>query len=79
LNNSIVDGLESEAINSLDATYVFCSPKLKSRITLTIHKKGESTAFIMLKEYLIMVQVSPNTNGFVSQTLTKIEKTLELS
>jgi hypothetical protein len=29
LNNSIVDGLQSEAINSLDATYIFVHQNLK--------------------------------------------------
>ena len=76
LNNSIIDGLQSEAINSLDATYVFRSPKLKSRITAyySTIKNATRTAFYYAEGIFDNGAGYTNTNGFVSQTLTNLNR-----
>ena len=76
LNNAIVDGLESEAINSLDATYVFRSPKLKSRITAyySTIKNATRSAFYYAEGIFDNGAGYTNTNGFVSQTLTHLDR-----
>jgi hypothetical protein len=76
LNNAIVDGLQSEAINSLDATYIYRSPKLKSRITgyYSTIKNATRTAFYYAEGIFDNGAGYTNTNGFVSQTLTHLNR-----
>ena len=76
LNNLIAGGLQSENINSLDATYVFRSPKLKSRLTAyyaTI-KDATKTSFFYAEGIFDNGAGYTNTNAFVSQTLTQLDK-----
>src|SRR3970040_1181327 len=75
LNNLIAGGLQSENINSLDATYVFRSPKLKSRLTAyyaTI-KDATKTSFFYAEGIFDNGAGYTNTNGFGSQTLTQMD------
>jgi hypothetical protein len=76
LNNSIVDGLQSENINSLDASYLFRSPKLKTRITAyyTTIKDATKTSFFYAEGIFDNGAGYTNTNAFVSQTLTHLDK-----
>jgi hypothetical protein len=71
LNNSIVDGLQSEALNSLDATYVFVR-QTKSAIDglLFDNKNATKTSFyaegilIMAQDIRIRMLCKPNTDSF---------------
>lgn len=76
LNNSIVDGLQSENMNSLDATYVFRSPKIKARLTAyyTTIKEATKTSFFYAEGIFDNGAGYTNTNAFVSQTLTHLNK-----
>jgi hypothetical protein len=76
LNNSIVDGLQSEALNSLDATYVFRSPKLKARLTAyySTIKEATKTSFFYAEGIFDNGAGYTNTNAFVSQTLTHLDR-----
>jgi hypothetical protein len=76
LNNSIVDGLQSEAINSLDATYIFRSPKLKTRLTAyySTIKNATRTSFFYAEGIFDNGAGYTNTNAFVSQTLTDLNR-----
>ncbi len=76
LNNSIVDGLQSENISSLDASYVFRSPRLKTRITgyYTLIKDATQTAFFYAEGIFDDGAGYSNTAAFVSQTLTHLNK-----
>ena len=76
LNNAIVDGLQSEAINSLDATYIFRSPKLKTRLTAyySTIKNATRTSFFYAEGIFDNGAGFTNTNAFVSQTLTHLDR-----
>lgn len=76
LNNSIVDGLQSENINSLDASYIFRSPKLKAGLTAyyTTIKDATKTSFFYAEGIFDNGAGYTNTNAFVSQTLTHLDK-----
>ncbi|SEB05805.1 TonB-dependent Receptor Plug Domain [Flavobacterium gillisiae] len=76
LNNSVVDGLQSETINSLDATYVFRSPKLKARLTAyySTIKNATKTSFFYAEGIFDNGAGYTNTNAFVSQTLTQLDR-----
>ncbi|MBC5838522.1 TonB-dependent receptor [Flavobacterium muglaense] len=76
LNNSIVDGLQSENINSLDASYLFRTPKVKARITgfYTTIKDATSTSFFYAEGIFDNGAGYNNTNAFVSQTLSHLNK-----
>jgi hypothetical protein len=76
LNNSIVDGLQSENINSLDATYIYRSPKLKARLTAyySTIKDATKTSFFYAEGIFDNGAGYTNTNAFVSQTLTHLDR-----
>ncbi len=76
LNNSIIDELKSENISSLDASYIFRSPKLKTRITgyFTLIKDATQTAFFYAEGIFDDGAGYSNTDAFVSQTLTHLNK-----
>lgn len=76
LNNAFVKGLQSENLNSLDASYVYRSPKLKTRFTAyyaTI-KNATKTSFFYAEGIFDNGAGYTNTNAFVSQTLTHLNK-----
>jgi hypothetical protein len=76
LNNSIVEGLESETINSLDASYFFRTPKWKTRLSFfyTSIKNITQTSFFYAEGIFDDGAGYANTDAFVSQTLTHLDK-----
>jgi hypothetical protein len=76
LNNAIVEGLESENISSLDASYVYRSPKLKARLTAyyALIKNATQISFFYAEGIFDDGAGYLNTDAFVSQTLTKLNK-----
>jgi len=76
LNNSIVDGIESENISSAEANYVYRSPKLKMRLTgyYALIKNTSKTTFFYAEGIFDNGAGYDNTDGFVSQTLTHLDK-----
>ncbi len=76
LNNSIVDGIESENNSSLDASYVYRSPKLKMRFTgyFSQIKNATETSFFYAEGIFDNGAGNNSTNAFVSQTLTHLDK-----
>lgn len=84
LNNSIVDGIENENISSAEGNYVFRSPTLKIRTTAyyTLIKNTTKTSFFYAEGIFDRGASYNNTDAFVSQTLTHLDKKnigLELS
>ena len=84
LNNSIVAGIENENISSVEGNYVFRSPKLKTRITAyyTLIENTAKTSFFYAEGIFDRGASYNNTDAFVSQTLTGLDKKnigLELS
>jgi hypothetical protein len=76
LNNRIVDDLQSENISSLDASYVYRSPKFKARLTAfyTLIKDATQTSFFYAEGIFDDGAGYNNTSAFVSQTLTHLNK-----
>jgi len=76
LNNSIVDGIESENISSADANYMYRSPKLKLRLTAyySLIKNSSKTSFFYAEGIFDNGAGYDATDAFVSQTLTKLDK-----
>jgi hypothetical protein len=76
LNNSVVAGLENENISSLDASYFYRTPKWQTRLTLfyaTI-KNITQTSFFYAEGIFDDGAGYANTDAFVSQTLTHLDK-----
>ncbi|OMQ12213.1 carboxypeptidase-like regulatory domain-containing protein [[Flexibacter] sp. ATCC 35103] len=76
LNNSVVDGIENENITSAEGNYVFRSPKLKIRTTIyyTLIKNSTKTSFFYAEGIFDRGASYNNTDAFVSQTLTNLDK-----
>ena len=76
LNNSIVEGIESETNSSLDASYVYRSPQLKMRLTgyFSQIKNTTETSFFYAEGIFDNGAGNNSTNAFVSQTLTLLDK-----
>lgn len=76
LNNSVVDGIESENISSAEAGYVYRSPKLKIRLTAyySLIKNSTKTSFFYAEGIFDNGAGYDATDGFVSQTLTHLNK-----
>ncbi|RZJ51822.1 MAG: TonB-dependent receptor [Flavobacterium sp.] len=76
LNNSIVDGIENENISSAEGNYVYHSPKLKIRATayFTLIKNTTKTSFFYAEGIFDKGAGYNNTDAFVSQTLTHLDK-----
>ncbi|MBS7230314.1 carboxypeptidase-like regulatory domain-containing protein [Flavobacterium psychroterrae] len=76
LNNSVVDGVENENISSAEANYVFRSPKLKIRTTVyyTLIKNTTKTSFFYAEGIFDRGSSYNNTDAFVSETLTHLDK-----
>jgi len=76
LNNSVVDGVESENVSSAEANYVYRSPKLKMRLTAyyTSIKNTSKTSFFYAEGIFDKGAGYDPTDAFVSQTLTKLDK-----
>lgn len=76
LNNSIVPGVQSENLGSLDFTYLYRSPTIKSRLTAyyVAIKNAVKTSFFYAEGIFDNEAGYTNTNAFVSQTLTGLDK-----
>ncbi|PXY45065.1 peptidase associated domain and porin domain-containing protein [Flavobacterium hydrophilum] len=76
LNNSIVSGIENENISAADLNYVYHSPKLKMRITgyYALIKNTTKTSFFYAEGIFDDGAGYDNTDAFVSQTLTNLDK-----
>ena len=76
LNNSIVEGIESETNSSVDASYVYRSPQLKMRLTgyFSQIKNTTETSFFYAEGIFDNGAGNNSTNAFVSQTLTLLDK-----
>ncbi|MCV9927970.1 TonB-dependent receptor [Flavobacterium sp. LS1R49] len=76
LNNLVVDGIESLNISSLEGNYIYHSPKLKTRLTgyYTLIKNATQTSFFYAEGIFDDGAGYDNTNAFVSQTLTHLNK-----
>ena len=76
LNNALVAGIENENNSSIDASYVYRSPKLKMRFTgyFSQIKNATETSFFYAEGIFDNGAGNTNTNGFVSQTLTQLDK-----
>jgi hypothetical protein len=76
LNNSIVNGIESENISSAEANYVYRSPKLKMRFTAyyTLIKNTSKISFFYAEGIFDNGAGYDATDAFVSQTLTHLDK-----
>jgi hypothetical protein len=76
INNTIVDGIESETNSSLDINYVYRSPKLKMRLTgyYSQIKKATENSFFYAEGIFQNDAGNNSTNAFVSQTLTHLDK-----
>lgn len=76
LNNNIVDGIESENISSAEGNYVYRSPKLKLRLTAyyALIKNTSKTSFFYAEGIFDNGAGYDNTDAFVSQTLTHLDK-----
>ena len=76
LNNNIVDQISNENNNSLDASYVYRSPKLKWRFSCFYNEIIGSTenSFFYAEGIFDNGAGNNSTNAFVSQTLTQLDK-----
>ncbi|WP_026109771.1 carboxypeptidase-like regulatory domain-containing protein [Flavobacterium sp. WG21] len=76
LNNSIVDGIENESISSAEGNYVFRSPNFKIRSTIyyLLIKNTTRTSFFFAEGIFDQGAAYNNTDAFVSQTLTHLDK-----
>ncbi|KRD63009.1 TonB-dependent receptor [Flavobacterium sp. Root935] len=76
LNNSIVNGIESENISSAEANYVYRSPKLKMRFTAyyTLIKNTSKISFFYAEGIFDNGAGYDATDAFVNQTLTHLDK-----
>jgi hypothetical protein len=76
LNNSIVDGLESENISSLDVSYFYRTPKWQTRLTLFYAKIKNitQTSFFYAEGIFDDGAGYASTDAFVGQTLTHLDK-----
>jgi len=76
LNNSIVNGIESENISSAEANYVYRSPKLKMRFTAyyTLIKNTSKISFFYAEGIFDNGAGYDATDAFVSQILTHLDK-----
>jgi hypothetical protein len=75
LNNTIVDGIDSELISSADLSYVIRTPKLKARLTgyySTIKNSTETSFFF--GEGVFEGTDAGDTNAFIAETVTGINK-----
>jgi len=75
LNNNIVQGIDSENITSADVSYVIRTPKLKARLTGFFSKIQNATeTSFFFAEGIFDAEASADTNAFVAETVTDIDK-----
>tara|TARA_R110001632_G_scaffold101498_9_gene209208 strand:- start:2840 stop:5683 length:2844 start_codon:yes stop_codon:yes gene_type:complete len=73
-NNDVVSGLESEQIQSVDASYIFRSPIVKARLTgyYTNFSKGTDIGFYFVEDLATLG--SEDGNAFVQEVMTNVER-----
>lgn len=74
LNNTIVNGIDSENITSVDASYIIRAPKLKTRLTgfySTIDNATETSFFFAEG---VTEGSGSDANAFIAETVTDISK-----
>ncbi|MEE1899016.1 carboxypeptidase-like regulatory domain-containing protein [Flavobacterium rakeshii] len=76
LNNSIVQGIESENIASIDASYIIRVPKFKVRLSAfyTLINNVTETSFFFAEG--VYQGENTETNAFIAETVTGINKKL---
>jgi hypothetical protein len=76
LNNTVIDGIESENITSSELNYVYHSPKVKLRLTTyyTLIKNTSQTSFFYAEGIFDKGAGYDAVDAFVSQTLTHLDK-----
>ena len=74
LNNSIVNGLDSENIYSGDLSYIIRTPKLKARLTgfYSMIQNATETSFFFAEG--VVEGEGSDANAFVAETVTDINK-----
>jgi hypothetical protein len=77
INNSVVSGIENETVSTADLNYVYHSPQLKMRITgyYASIKNTTKTSFFYAEGLFDNGAGYDNTDAFISQTLTDLDKT----
>lgn len=72
-NNDIVEGLEEETIQSVDASYIFRSPIVKARLTgfYSQFEDGTDISFYFTED---LAGLGIEQDAFVQEVLTNIEK-----
>jgi hypothetical protein len=75
LNNNITNGISSENISSVDASYIIRTPKFKSRLTayMSTIKNATETSFFF-GEGIFDDDGGDGGDAFVAETVTNIEK-----
>ncbi len=73
-NNDVVTGLESEQIQSIDASYIYRSPLVKARLTgyYTGFSQGTDIGFYFVEDLATLG--SENGSAFVQEVITNIER-----
>lgn len=73
-NNDVVNGLESEQIQSLDGSYIFRSPYVKARVTgyYTNFSKGTDIGFYFVEDLATLG--SEDGNAFVQEIMTHVDR-----
>ncbi|MCV9932436.1 TonB-dependent receptor [Flavobacterium sp. LS1R47] len=76
LNNNSVDGIKSMNISSVEGSYIYHAPKLKGRLTgyYSLIKNTTQTSFFYAEGIFDDGAGYDNTNAFVSQALTHLNK-----
>lgn len=75
LNNTFVEGIDSENIASVDASYIIRAPRVKARLTgfYSTIKNATETSFFFA-EGIFRGQNASESNAFVAETVTNIDK-----
>lgn len=75
LNNSIVDGIDSETIYGGDLSYIIRAPKLKARLTGFYSEILDATeTSFFFAEGIVEADDSSDSNAFIAETVTDIDK-----
>lgn len=75
LNNTTIQGLESEQISSIDANYIFQSPHFKIRLStyFSLIQNTTETSFFYAEGIFDNGAGYQNTDAFVTQNLTQLD------
>lgn len=73
-NNNIVNGLESQTVSSVDASYIYRSPIIKARITGYYSQFNDGTDVGFYFTERLTGVTSQGGNSFVQEVLTNIDR-----